>query len=79
MEESDVRVRGNIASIEPRSKKRVSVLFHQGAALPGTHPHLEGGGTVRHMRFDDLADVRSKGKDLQQAVRAWCELKSKSR
>jgi hypothetical protein len=69
---------GNIASIEPRSKKRVSVLFHQGG-LPGDSPHLEGGGTVRHMRFDDLADVRSKGKDLQQAVRAWCELKSKSR
>ena len=26
---------GNIASIEPRSKKQVSVLFHQGAEGPG--------------------------------------------
>jgi len=42
---------GNIASIEPRSKKQVSVLFHQGAKLPGKHPALEGGGeTVRYLR-----------------------------
>ena len=29
---------GNIASIEPRSKKHVSLMFHQGAKLPGKHP-----------------------------------------
>ena len=26
---------GNIASIDPRSKKQVSLMFHQGAKLPG--------------------------------------------
>ena len=66
---------GNIASIEPRSKKHVSLLFHQGAKLPGRHPSLEGGGgTVRYMRFADEADVRRKRKDLEAAVRAWIEL-----
>jgi len=67
---------GNIASIEPRSKKQVSVLFHQGAKLPGKHPKLEGGGgTVKYLRFTDEADVRRKRRDLEKAIRAWIELK----
>lgn len=67
---------GNIASVEPRSKKQVSLLFHQGAKLPGTHPKLDGGGgTVRYMRFADEADVARKRKDLEKAIRAWIELK----
>ena len=67
---------GNIASIEPRSKKQVSVLFHQGAKLPGKHPALEGGGgTVRYLRFADEADVKRKRKDLERAIRAWIQLK----
>ena len=67
---------GNIASIEPRSKKQVTVLFHQGAKLPGTHPALEGGGgTVRYLRFADAADVKTKRKDLEEAVKAWIALR----
>ena len=67
---------GNIASIEPRSKKQVSVLFHQGANLPGKHPKLEGGGgTVRYLRFADEADVKRKRKDLEKAIRSWIALK----
>ena len=71
---------GNIASIDPRTKKHVNLLFHQGASLPGRHPHLEGGGaTVRYMRFADLEDVKAKKSDLEAAVRAWCELHAKGR
>jgi hypothetical protein len=67
---------GNMASLDPRSKKHVQLMFHQGASLPGNHPRLEGGGrTVRYMRFADLADVKAKRPDLEAAVRAWCELK----
>jgi hypothetical protein len=67
---------GNIASIEPRSKKQVSVLFHQGARLPGKHPKLEGGGgTVKYLRFADEADVKRKRRDLEKAIRAWIALK----
>ena len=35
---------GNLASFNPRSKKAVSLLFHTGASIPGTHPRLVGGG-----------------------------------
>jgi len=67
---------GNIASIEPRSKKQVSVLFHQGAKLPGKHSAFEGGGeTVRYLRFADKADVKRKKADLEKAIRAWIALK----
>jgi hypothetical protein len=67
---------GNMASIDPRSKKHVQLMFHQGAALPGKHPHLEGGGgTVRYMRFSNIEEVKAKRPDLEAAVRAWCELK----
>jgi hypothetical protein len=67
---------GNLASIDPRSKKHVSLMFHQGAKLPGEHPALQGGGgTVRYLRFVDDADLRAKRKDLEAAVRAWIDLK----
>jgi hypothetical protein len=61
----------NMASIDPRSKKHVQLMFHQGAKLPGRHPRLEGGGgTVRYLRFADLSDVEAKRRDLEAAVRA---------
>lgn len=67
---------GNMASIDPRAKKHVQLMFHQGASLPGKHPHLEGGGeTVRYMRFADRADVRAKRGALEAAVGAWLRLK----
>jgi hypothetical protein len=67
---------GNMASIDPRSKKHVQLMFHQGAKLPGRHPRLEGGGgTVRYMRFENLDEVKAKRPDLEAAVRAWCKLK----
>lgn len=67
---------GNMASIDPRSKKHVQLMFHQGVKLPGKHPKLEGGGgTVRYMRFADLAEVKAGKRDLEAAVRAWIELK----
>lgn len=54
----------------------MSLLFHQGAKLPGKHPRLEGGGgTVRYMRFADRSDVTNKRKDLEKAIRAWIALK----
>jgi hypothetical protein len=66
---------GNLASIDPRSKKHVSLMSHQGAALPGKHPGLEGGGgTVRYMRFADDRDVTAKRRDIEAAVRAACKL-----
>lgn len=68
--------RGNIASIDPKAKRHVSLLFHQGAMIPGRHPDLEGGGsTARYMRFVDRAEVKAKRAGLQAAVRAWIAAK----
>jgi hypothetical protein len=67
---------GNIASFNPRAKAHVSLLFHTGASIPGSHPLLEGGGeTARYARFDDLGDVAAKRELLESIVRAWCEWK----
>lgn len=71
--------RGNIASIDPKAKRHVSLLFHQGAAIPGRHPDLEGGGsTARYMRFADRAEVQVKRRGLQAAVRAWVAMKDQA-
>jgi hypothetical protein len=71
---------GNIASIDPRVKRFVNLMFHQGALLPGEHSGLEGGaGTVRYMHFADLEAVDRKRADLESAVRAWIDLKSPGR
>jgi SAM-dependent methyltransferase len=68
---------GNIASIDPKAKRHVSLLFHQGATIPGKHPALEGGGTTaRYMRFADAGEVAAMKADLEAAVRAWIDMKS---
>jgi len=67
--------RGNIASINPRTRKKVSLMFHRGALIPGRHPRLTGGGdTVRYMDFADLAEVEAGRRDLERAIRAWCAM-----
>src|SRR5262245_48983380 len=66
--------KGNLASIMPGAKQFVSLMFHRGADIPGSHPELQGGGDVaRYMRFDSVADVEAKRVALAAAVRAWCD------
>ena len=66
--------KGNLASIDPKAKKHVTVLFHTGATIPGDHPILEGGGEVaRYIRFADLAAVQRQRDALATVVRAWCD------
>jgi hypothetical protein len=66
--------RGNLASIDPKSKRHVSVLFHRGAEIPGKHPLLEGDGKLaRYARFADLASVEQARSGLAEIVRAWCD------
>jgi hypothetical protein len=66
---------GNLASFNPRTKNHVSLMFHTGAAIPGDHPRLEGGGdTARYMRITDLADAEAVRGDLEAIVKSWCEL-----
>ena len=71
---------GNLASINPRAKAHVSLMFHEGAKIPGAtdgnFAHLEGGEKVaRYMRFPDLATVEELRDELRAVVDAWCALK----
>jgi len=66
--------RGNLLSFQPRATRFVSLLFHEGASIPGDHPRLEGDGPhVRTMRFGDMADAEAGVAELQAVVRAWCD------
>ena len=65
--------RGSIASFYPKARRHASLMFHQGAHIPGEHPILEGDGeTSRTAKFTDLADVEARRTDLEAVIRAWC-------
>jgi hypothetical protein len=67
---------GNIASFNP-SRHLLSIMFHRGAEIPGTHPRLEGDGRlVRTMRFADLDQLEAGRAELEDVVRAWCDWKA---
>lgn len=66
---------GNIASINPNTKKKVSLMFHRGADIPGKHPRLVGGGgTVKYMYFTSATEVEAQRAALQSVIRAWCQM-----
>ena len=66
---------GNIASINPNTKKKVSLMFHRGAEIPGKHPHLVGGGgVVKYMYFEDRTDVDSQRSAIESVFRSWCAM-----
>lgn len=68
--------RGNLASFNPRSKRRVSLLFHTGATIPGDHPRLSGSGeTAAYMSFTDPADFDDQRDELTAVVQDWITMK----
>ena len=68
--------KGNIASFNP-SKTVVSIMFHRGAEVPGSHPRLEGEGTlVRTMRFTTPDELEAGRAELEAAIRDWCSWKA---
>lgn len=70
---------GNLASINPQAKRFVSLMFHSGASIPGSHPLLQGGGdTVRYMQFVDEADLKAKKAGLTKVVKAWCRMRDEA-
>jgi len=68
---------GNLASFYPKSKQHASLMFHQGAQIPGRHPRLEGTGDVsRVMKLATVAEANQARSALEAIVRAWCAWKS---
>ena len=66
--------RGNLASFQPRAKQFASLLFHEGASIPGTFSRLSGGGEhARYMQIADLGDAEAVADELGGIVRAWCD------
>ncbi len=66
--------RGNLASFFPKAKAQASLMFHEGARIPGKHPRLEGTAELgRVMRFSTLGQVDSAKDELERVVRAWCD------
>jgi hypothetical protein len=66
--------KGNLASFFPKSKQHASLMFHQGAKIPGKHPRLEGSGdTGRVMKIGSVKEANAAKKDLERLVKAWCD------
>jgi hypothetical protein len=66
--------KGNIASFFPRSKKNVSLMFHQGATISDEFGLLEGDGEVsRVARFMDDQDFEAKKPALEAVIRRWIQ------
>jgi hypothetical protein len=66
--------KGNLASFQPRAKQFASLLFHEGASIPGAFARLQGGGDhARYMQITDLADADAVADELGAVVRAWCD------
>ena len=68
--------KGNIASFFMNAKKFVSLMFHQGAALPNPHQLLKGEGKeARVARLENLEDIEKKKEALEAVIKAWIEIK----
>ncbi|MFO0631703.1 MAG: DUF1801 domain-containing protein [Nannocystaceae bacterium] len=67
---------GNIASFFPKAKQHASLMFHQGASIPGQHPILEGDGdTGRSIKLASVREVDEQAEALRGVIRAWIAFK----
>ena len=67
---------GNIVSFTIGAKNFVSLMFHNGAQIPGNYPRLAGDGKqVRTMRFDDRENLADNRGDLEAVIKAWCDFR----
>jgi uncharacterized protein YdhG (YjbR/CyaY superfamily) len=65
---------GNLASFFPKAKQHASLMFHEGAKIPGRHPRLEGAGaTSRVLKLGSVADAKAAAADITRIVRAWID------
>lgn len=71
---------GDMVSFVQTAKKTVSLMFNNGAKIPGRFPHLEGNGpNARFMKFADVAEVNARAAEMMRIAKAWCDLKAPPR
>jgi hypothetical protein len=64
--------KGNIASFFPKSKKHVTLMFHQGASIDDPLGLLEGDGpTSRSAKFTNSEDLAAKREALRALIANW--------
>lgn len=69
---------GNIASFFPKSKQHASLMFHQGAKIPGKHAILEGGGeTGRFMKIASVDEANRRAGEISAVIQAWIDFRSR--
>lgn len=70
--------KGNLASFFPKSKKHASLMFHQGAQIPGSHKLLEGDAkTSRTMKIVSVEEAEQNKSGIEKIVKAWCDWRDK--
>ncbi len=68
--------KGNLATLNPKSKRFVNLFFQTGAAIPDGHGILEGDAKeVRVAHFHDMKDIETKEAALKAVVREWIRVK----
>jgi hypothetical protein len=71
--------KGNIASFYPKSRQHASLMFHQGARIPGDHPRLEGSGdTSRVLKVGSVGEADAARGDIEAIVRSWCDWRDRA-
>ena len=68
--------KGNLASFFPKSKKHASLMFHEGAGIPGSHRLLEGEAkTGRTLKISSVEEAEINRHEIERIVIAWCDWK----
>lgn len=64
--------KGNLASVFPNSTHYATLMFHQGALIPGHFPNLVGNGPqARVMKVVSIAEAEDRRDELTAIVQAW--------
>lgn len=68
--------KGDLASVHADATRFASVLFHQGALIPGTYPHLikEAGGG-RSLHVVSIVEAEALRDELTAMVRSWIAMR----
>ena len=68
--------KGNLASFFPKSKKHASLMFHEGAEIPGSHRLLQGEAkTGRTLKISSVEEAEKNQQEIEKIVVAWCDWK----